>query len=479
MKTLLSRLLPAALAVALLLTGCGQSAASPLDPQKPTTITVWTYYNGGQLDAFNALVEEFNTTVGKEQGIFVEAFSQGSVNDLETNVLAAADGKVGAGDMPNIFAAYADNAYALDQKGMVADLRPYFTDEELSAYVDSYVDEGRFSDDGSIKIFPIAKSTEIFLLNKTDWDVFAAATGAKPQDFATMEGLVATAQRYYEWTDSLTPQPNDGKAFFGRDAFANYMLLGAMQLGNEFFSVTNGEMTLQLDKAVMRKLWDNFYAPYIKGYFASSSRFRSDDVKTGNVIAFIGSSSGATFFPDHVIVSDTESYPIEMEVFPCPRFEDGQPYFVQQGAGMVVTTGTEEQVYASVQFLKWFTSDQRNITFSVDSGYLPVTKSANNLAAIQAQKPDLSPAMEQLLSVAVDTVNNSKLYTPKAFAQGTDARAILESSMRDLAKQDRETVLAKLAEGAALAEATAPFLTDDHFNGWFEDLQTQLEATAG
>ena len=58
-----------------------------------------------QLTAFDSLVEEFNETVGKEEGIIVKGYSQGSVNDLETNVLAAVRGEVGADEVPNIFAA--------------------------------------------------------------------------------------------------------------------------------------------------------------------------------------------------------------------------------------------------------------------------------------------------------------------------------------------------------------------------------------
>ena len=46
-----------------------------------------------------------------------------------------------------------------------------------------------------------------------------------------MEGITETARQYYEWTDAQTPDiPDDGKAFFGRDAFANYMIIGARQL---------------------------------------------------------------------------------------------------------------------------------------------------------------------------------------------------------------------------------------------------------
>ena len=79
----------AAVMLALTCGGCGAE-------KEPVTITIWNYYNGEQLEAFNRMVQNFNDTVGKEQGITVESSSQGSVNDLETNVLNAAEGKVGA-----------------------------------------------------------------------------------------------------------------------------------------------------------------------------------------------------------------------------------------------------------------------------------------------------------------------------------------------------------------------------------------------
>ena len=80
-----------------------------------TDITVWTYYNGDQLESFTKLVDEFNSTVGAEKGISVFTESLGSVNDLEASVMDAAEGKVGASELPKIFSAYADTAYAMDQ----------------------------------------------------------------------------------------------------------------------------------------------------------------------------------------------------------------------------------------------------------------------------------------------------------------------------------------------------------------------------
>lgn len=459
------------------LSGCGKGKNMPLDPKNPVTIEVWNYYNGDQLMAFDNLVKEFNETVGKEKGIIVKGSSQGSVNDLENNVLAAIRGEVGAAEVPDIFMAYADTAYAVDGMGGIVDLKKYLTEEEVNLYIDSYIKEGDFSGNGEIKIFPMAKSTEVMVINKTDWDVFAAATGTSYNDIATMEGLVKTAQAYYEWTDAKTPDvPADGKALFGRDAMANYMLIGSMQLDTEIFQVSEGKMKLNFDKAVVRKLWDCYYVPFVKGYYAATGRFRSDDIKTGNIIAYVGSSSGVSFFPDTVNVNDQQSYPIDMEVLPCPAFAGGKAYAVQQGAGMVVTNGSDAEIYASVEFLKWFTADEQNIAFSVQSGYLPVTKSANDKAAIFNSKATISPKMEKTLSAAVDMVNNNEMYTTKAFQDGASARSVLEYSMSDKAAEDRKTVEAKLSAGASWEEAVEEFCSDAYFDAWYEETLAKFQA---
>ncbi|MDO5136606.1 MAG: extracellular solute-binding protein [Eubacteriales bacterium] len=473
------KILSGLLAVTLLVSGCQVGKKKVYSPKDPVSITIWTYYNGDQLMAFNGLVEEFNDTVGKEEGIYVESFSQGTVNDLETTVMAAAQGKVGADEVPNIFAAYSDTAYTVDQMGLLVDLDEYLTDKERERYVDSYLDEGRFSDEGGIKIFPTAKSTEILMVNRTDWEIFAQETGASYEDLKTMEGLVEVSRKYYQWTDSLTDEPDDGKAFFGRDAVANYFLIGSMQLGTELFQVQDGKMTLNFEKETIRKLWDNFYVPFVKGYFAADGRFRSDDVKTGNILAFVGSTSGATFFPNQVIVSDTESYPIQMEVLPCPRFDGGEKYAVQQGAGMVVTKGTEAEIQASVEFLKWFTQPERNILFSIGSGYLPVTKEANSMEEIRKAKDTIDPIVENILEEAVATVNENQLYTPRAFPKGSDARSILEYSMSDKAMADREIVEGRIADGETMEEAAAEFLTDECFDAWYEETLSRLQECEG
>ena len=459
--------------------GAAQSTGKSGGTAGVTHITVWTYYNGDQLESFNKLVDQFNETTGREKGIRVESASQGSMSDLETNVMDAAQGKVGAAAMPNIFSAYADTAYALDQMGMLVDLSQYLTEDERAQYVQGYLDEGDFDGDGSMKIFPVAKSTELMFLNETDWEKFAQATGAAYDDLSTVEGLVATAGAYYDWTDAQTPEPDDGKALFGRDAMANYMLVGARQLGDTLFEVQDGKMTLNFDKDVARKLWDNYYVPFVKGWFAATGRFRSDDIKTGNVLAYVGSSSSATFFPAKVTNDANESHEISLKTLPAPQFEGGEAVAVQQGAGMVVTAAKEEEVEASVEFLKWFVRAENNIAFSVGAGYLPVTRKASDMQEILASGLTLDDNMQQTLAVAVDTVNGNRLYTPHAFAGGSSARKVLEYGLSDLAAADRETVVQRIAEGQSAAEAEAEFLTDEYFEAWYQDICAKLAQYEG
>lgn len=483
-KKIIAALLCCVLLCSFVLSGCSSDKkVVALDAKNPVTISLWHYYSGAQKTALDELVTEFNETIGLEQGIIVEAFSKGNISELIQNVLDSADNKVGTEPIPNIFAGYADTAYQVDKLELVADLKPYLSAEEISEYVQAYIDEGQLGSENQIKIFPTAKSTEILMVNRTDWDKFSNATGASLDSLSTMEGLTKIAEEYYKWTDSLTPEtPDDGKAFFGRDAAANYMIIGSKQLGIDIFDVKDGVVTFRTDEAVMRKLWDNYYVPYVNGYFAANGRFRSDDAKVGDIIALVGSTTSATYFPSSVMINDDESYPIEAYVAPAPCFADGEKYAVQQGAGMVVTKATEQEEYASVVFLRWFTEAQRNLNFSISSGYMPVKTEANSSEMLKqafdsAQADSFSDVMTNTLNVAFETVNTHTLYTNQAFEGGTEARNILENSMTEKAVQDAQRVKDLIAEGTSREAAVAQFDTDANFQSWLSSFQKELEGT--
>ncbi|MFT8350285.1 hypothetical protein [Clostridium saccharoperbutylacetonicum] len=74
--------------------------------------------------------------------------------------------------------------------------------------------EGKITNNDKLTIFPIAKSTEVLMVNKTAWDMFAKETNADINKFCTWEGIAELAKQYYEWSDSKTEIKDDGKAFF-------------------------------------------------------------------------------------------------------------------------------------------------------------------------------------------------------------------------------------------------------------------------
>ncbi|MCI9378151.1 MAG: extracellular solute-binding protein [Eubacterium sp.] len=463
------------------LSGCKNSG--PLDPKNPVSLTIWHYYNGSQQSAFDALVKEFNDTTGKEKGIYIEGFSQGSVSDLETAVRAAINGDVGADTMPDIFSSYADTAYEVEQSGALANLSEYLSEEELEQYVDSYIEEGCIASDGTLRIFPTAKSTEIMMLNKTDWEPFANETGASLDDLKTIEGIAVTAKAYYEWTDAQTPDVvGDGKAFYGRDAVANYFIIGMQQLGVEMFQVQNGKMTLNVPKEELRRLWENYYVPMVKGYFGAYGSFRSDDVKTGDLLAYTGSTTSAMYFPDQV-EKDDNSYNIDYIVLEAPVFEGGERYAVQQGAGMVVSKSDEQHEYAAVEFLKWFTQADKNLQFGCVSGYLPVLKEAGSIEkldqVIAEKQLEVAPKTYDCLATVFGEMENSSLYTNKSFSNGSAARKVLEYHLSDQAAQDWESVAKAVKEGQDLEEASAAFVSEEAFEEWYASFCDALNTAVG
>ena len=473
---MLKRFLSILLAAAMLLSFSSASGADSV------VLTCWVYYNGVQEQQFSAMVQEFNDTVGMEQGVIVDYVSKSSISELDAQVRASALKEPGAEPMPDLFAAYADTTFAMHALGVVADISPYLPQAAADEYIGAYLDEGRIGGSDQLNIFPVAKSTELLLMNQTAWRQFQEATGADESKLTTWEGIAELAGEYFTWTDGLTPDATgDGSAFFGRDSMANYLLIGAKQLGSEIFTVTEEGVSVTLDKAAARRLWDCFYVPFASGWFTAEGRFRSDDIKTGRLIALVGSTSGAMYFPKEVTFDDGATQAIECQVLPLPNFRDAEPYAVQQGAGFVVAKSTHEKERAAITFLRWFTEPERNIEFSAGSGYLPVTKAANQPETVSAVLDSLgvSPMVRKIIETGAAITTGYHMYTNKPFAYGYEAREVLESTLLNAAKAANERRLALMAGGAAYPQAVSMVCTDEAFESWYQDTYQKLVSIVG
>lgn len=454
------------IAMLLILPGCALVGDNkdPLDPSKPITVTVWHYYNGHIKDKFDISVAEFNETVGMERGIVVDAQSLGDVQQLADTVFDAANKNIGSQPLPDIFMAYPENAYRIQQVTELVNLDELFSKDELKRYRAEFLEEGRFGTDQQLRILPIAKSTENLYVNKTFWDKFSKETGADVEKLRTWEGLVEVAKIYYE---------HNGKAFLGIDANANYMLLAGMQLGTELYTFEDNSVRLNFSVDVAKNIWNFYYIPYIKGYFAKNGRFSSDDAKTGSVLAYTGSTAGAGYFPMEVTVQQDEVYPIEPMTLPYPYFGSGKPYAFQQGAGMCVTKSDEGHEFAASVFLKWFTEPEQNIEFAVSTGYFPVMDESLNRERLYEQikkSNSSSGAVPNMIESTTQMFNTYTLYNNKPFEGSYEMRLLLENHLFNKIQRDLELLNKRVASGEKRTEVIESLISEAQFDRWYQQI---------
>lgn len=460
--------------VALSVTGCGREN-DLLNSRDPVEIIIWHHYTGIGQNAFYDLISIFNETVGMDENIVVRAIGIGSVRDIEIAVSSSVRQEVGSLDLPNIFMSFPDTAYTAKRYGLLVNLDDYFSSDELERYFPPFIERGRIGFNNELHIFPAAMSTEVLMLNHTDWLPFAAETGVTYSDLETIEGVVRVASIYYEWSG--------GRAFFGRDQFANLFVIGSKQFGVDIKILDGESVVVNVDKDVMRRIWDTYYVPRIRGYFAAYGRFRSEDLRVGDVIAYSGSNVSAAFFPDFVTTDDVNR-DIVGKALPAPIFAEGENVMVQQGAGMVIVKSTTEKQSASSIFLRWFTEPEQSIRFSALSGHLPVKTEIMDYALIRQNAIEndlyLTDITDAALRVALEGINaGAIMYTPpSSFAGAVAARGVLYNHLRDKARRDRAAVVELIQGGTPREEAIAQFNTDENFEAWLYDFTAQLQYAA-
>ena len=423
--------------LSLSLTGCG--SAQKLDPKNPVAVTMWHNYGGDMQVAMDYLIDQFNSTVGKEQGIVINVTAISSSSELNESLAMIVNSDPGAPDMPDIFTGYPKIAVQFQEKGMLADLDGYFAEEELGGYVDAFIEEGRLSD-GGLYVFPLAKSTEILYLNQTLFDAFAAETGAKAEQLSTFEGIAELSRLYYEWTDGQTPDiPGDGKQFYAADSWFNVAEVGMAQLGGSIFDDAGA---LLLEDGSYAHIFETLYGPAVTGGFAIYDGYSSDLSKTGDLICSTGSSAGILFYGDTITYQDGTVEAVEYSILPYPVFEGGEKAALQRGGGLMVAKTTEQKEYAASVFIKWLTASEQNMRFISQTGYLPVTK--------QAFEQDMEPHLETLSDVRIQKMltavlsmyQNYELFTAPNFSDFDAVSKAYEQDFKKLLTEQREAYLA-------------------------------------
>jgi len=86
------------------LSGC--SKQDKPSPENPVTLTMWHVYGSQTTSPLNNIIDEFNKTVGKENGITINIVSVTSSSAIDDALKASANNEPGAVEMPDLFIAY-------------------------------------------------------------------------------------------------------------------------------------------------------------------------------------------------------------------------------------------------------------------------------------------------------------------------------------------------------------------------------------
>lgn len=442
------------------LTGFGSCSllnVSQLDPNNPVTIEFWHYYNGTQQAELDKLITTYNETIGAEQGVKAVAVSRGNVSELTSAVDTAA--ATGAESLPDIIAGYPGTVCELANQDLLVNLSQYMTAEEKAAFKPEFLAEGHFPGDDKLYLLPIAKSSEVIALNITAWRKFAADN---PQftdpaaALATWESVAQAAEAYRIWSG--------GRSMIGFDSLANYLIIGSQQLGVDLFAESNGQGTVNLDRDVMRKLWDIYYVNTVIGGFAEIGDYRADDLANGDLIAGVLSTASGPWLP---------TQDIELMILPYPTFEGMPEICVQQGAGLAVIKSDSLHETAAASLLGWLVRPEQNVNFAVSSSYLPVTDLAlqsqllrDSLSSLAAGSPDQINTAN-CMNVFLDQMTNHKLYFPAAFKGSGDVRDLLEKTLKDTARAARKEWLNSLTANVSMEKLQNQYINDVAFEAWY------------
>lgn len=453
------RMIAAALAVlcvASLFAGCKAEKTPSSD--NPVTLTIWHVYGSQTKSPLNNVIEEFNNTVGKENGITVNVVSVTSSSAIDKALAASANGEPGAEALPDLFTAYPRVAQIVGTDRLLS-WNAYFTQQELAQIKPEFLQEGYFGD--RLLMLPIAKSTEAFYLNKTAFSRFSAQTGITMEQLQTFDGLFAAANTYYDWSG--------GRNFTQINDYYHYALVGMQAHGSQF--IRDGK--LQLEDPAFAAVWNPLAKAAIYGGICLDDGYAAARWKTMEILSNTGSTADILYQPEQVIYPDNTTEEIETVSMPYPTFAENTAGVVHRGGGLFAVKSADERKNAAAAiFAKWLIEQDNNLRFVTQAGYLPVTNAAFDQLL---SNPELvqNENFRNLYISAGKMIESYTLYTIPVFDGASQVQHQFEDSVKLVLRtlhnqytervgsgEDPQTVLEELTDGSLAALRTAFYGTE-------------------
>ena len=422
------------------------SACSAGNESDITSITIWHVYGEQSDSPLNDLIDEFNSTVGKQKGISVKATKVSDTNTLHEAVLKSEQGGPGTEELPDIFVAYPKTVMAMQNQDLLVDYNDYLTEDEKKAFIKDFITEGEIN--GKLTILPIAKSTEVLFVNKTLFDRFAEKSGASLDDLATWDGLFSTAVKYREMM---------GRPFLADDYLFNYFQLALASRDSSLFTDTG----LMLDGDFV-DLWQPFSNAATQGAVWLGSGYASEALRTGDAVVSFASSAGVMYYSDTVTYEDNTTEDMELITLPCPTYDGGKKLAMNRGAGLCLLKTDREREEAAMTFLRWLLEPERNVSFVTKAGYMPVTNKGFSDYLPDAVGTLESPRYKSLYKTFMAMQQDYSFYTPPQVSFYLDKETLFEKNVRQILSEQAVDYSEKIGKASGTdAEVADDKLLDE------------------
>lgn len=383
-----------------LMTGCGSknNASSEeivTEITEPVEISFWHAMSGDLEKTLENLTNKF---MEANPNITVTLQNQSSYNDLQQKMTATL---ASPKDLPTLTQAYPHWMINAMQDELLVDLKPYIENETIGSenYNDMLEGFKTASEiDGKIYGMPFNKSTEVIWYNKTLFDELGLEVPTTFEEFAQVAKTITEKK---------------GIVGAGFDALNNFYTTYLKNKGVDFNSETDVTSAESVEAA-------NYYLDGIKeGYFriAGTDMYLSGPFAAEQLGMYVGSNAGESFVKQGV------DGKFEIGVAPYPAES-----VMQQGTDLYMfSNATAEQRTAAFEFLKFLTSTENQITWGVETGYIPATH-----AAISSDEYKNSGS---LVSSILEEATSKNLFINDV-AQGVDSaynesRVVMEDILAD------------------------------------------------
>lgn len=383
-----------------LMTGCGSknNASSEeivTEITEPVEISFWHAMSGDLEKTLENLTNKF---MEANPNIKVNLQNQSTYNDLQQKMTATL---ASPKDLPTLTQAYPHWMINAMQDELLVDLKPYIENETIGSenYNDMLEGFKTASEiDGKIYGMPFNKSTEVIWYNKTLFDELGLEVPKTFEEFAQVAKTITEKK---------------GIVGAGFDALNNFYTTYLKNKGVDFNSETDVTSAESVEAA-------NYYLDGIKeGYFriAGTDMYLSGPFAAEQLGMYVGSNAGESFVKQGV------DGKFEIGVAPYPAES-----VMQQGTDLYMfSNATAEQRTAAFEFLKFLTSTENQITWGVETGYIPATH-----AAISSDEYKNSGS---LVSSILEEATSKNLFINDV-AQGVDSaynesRVVMEDILAD------------------------------------------------